>query len=194
MIVLGEFPIHSSPLVKRYTLKEFEELPEPSDHSILELINGVLYVSPLPLPEHNHAAEKVDMFLRNLLLKGIIHGKVFRPRAGLKISEHTWLEPDLFYLGEENSKKFERSHPSTADLVVEIISPSTKEYDRKTKADTYAALCVRELWLIDIQEKTLEVRENSKGNTKWGRIVLYSHNEEVYSPVLEISFNTKDIL
>lgn len=194
MIVLSEFPIHSSPLVKRYTLKEFEELPEPEDHSVLELIDGVLYVSPLPLPEHNNAAEKVDMFLRKLIFQGTIQGRIFIPRAGIRLSEHTWLEPDLFYLGRENSKKFEHSHPDTADLVVEIISPSTKEYDRKTKADTYAALRVRELWLINIHEKNLEVRENPQANSKWDRIVLYSENEEAYSPVLGISFNTSEIL
>lgn len=57
MIVLGEFPILTSPLIKRYTPKEFEGLPEPNDHFIFKLMNRVLYVNPLPLPEHNYAAE-----------------------------------------------------------------------------------------------------------------------------------------
>lgn len=34
--------ISTSPLVKTYTLEEFWDLPEPADHSKLELIKGVL--------------------------------------------------------------------------------------------------------------------------------------------------------
>jgi hypothetical protein len=38
---------NTSPLVKTYTLEEFWELPEPPDHSKLELMAGVLYMTPL---------------------------------------------------------------------------------------------------------------------------------------------------
>jgi Uma2 family endonuclease len=40
--------ITTSPLVKTYTLQEFWNLPEPADHSKLELIKGVLYMTPRP--------------------------------------------------------------------------------------------------------------------------------------------------
>lgn len=39
--------VNTSPLVKTYTLEEFWELPEPPDHSKLELIAGVLYMTLL---------------------------------------------------------------------------------------------------------------------------------------------------
>ena len=48
--------ITTSPLVKTYTLQEFWDLPEPSDHSKLELIKGVLYMTPPPDFPHNAAA------------------------------------------------------------------------------------------------------------------------------------------
>ena len=50
--------ITTSPLVKTYTLQEFWELPEPSDHSKLELIKGVLYMIPPPDHPHNRAAAR----------------------------------------------------------------------------------------------------------------------------------------
>jgi len=34
-------------------------------------------------------------------------------------------------------------HRTTADLVIEVISPGSAIYDRNTKADTYAALGVK---------------------------------------------------
>lgn len=40
--------VNTSPLVKTYTLDEFWRLPEPPDRSKLELIAGVLYVTPPP--------------------------------------------------------------------------------------------------------------------------------------------------
>ena len=53
----------------------------------------------------------------------------------------------------------------TADLVVEVISPGSAIYDRNTKADTYAALGVRELWLIDEAAPTVEVRRQAGGGS-----------------------------
>lgn len=40
--------INTSPLVKTYTLDEFWRLPDPADRSKLELIAGVLYMTPPP--------------------------------------------------------------------------------------------------------------------------------------------------
>ena len=48
--------ITTSPLVKTYTLQEFWDLPDPADHSKLELIKGVLYMTPPPDFPHNEAA------------------------------------------------------------------------------------------------------------------------------------------
>jgi Uma2 family endonuclease len=39
-----------------------------------------------------------------------------------------------------------------------VISPGSAIYDRNTKADTYAALGVKELWLVDETAETVEVR------------------------------------
>ena len=187
MILLTGFPLNASPLVKRYTVEELNGFPEPEDHSKLELIDGVLYMSPLPLPEHSNTIEKIDSYLRQLIFTKQIRGQIYRPRAGIQLGKNTWLEPDLFYLTEETASRFTNSTPTTADLVVEVLSPSTAEYDRKTKADTYSALSVRELWLVDISERTIEVRENPKANKSWDRYVLYTWEEVIQSPMLGIS-------
>ena len=47
--------VNTSPLVKTYTLEEFWELPEPPDRSKLELIAGVLYMTPPPGYPHDCA-------------------------------------------------------------------------------------------------------------------------------------------
>jgi Uma2 family endonuclease len=49
-------------------------------------------------------------------------------------------------------------HWTRADIAVEVISRSTALYDRKTKSDTYRAMGVREMWLVDPEKKQIEVR------------------------------------
>ena len=57
--------ITTSPLVKTYTLQEFWDIPEPSDHSKLEFIKGVLYMTPHPDYPHNRAAANLIEVLPN---------------------------------------------------------------------------------------------------------------------------------
>ena len=56
-------------------------------------------------------------------------------------------------------------HWTRADIVVEILSPKTEVYDRTTKSDTYRAMGVREMWLIDTERKEVEVRSFEAGKT-----------------------------
>ena len=153
--------VSTSPLVKTYTLEEFWELPEPPDHSKLELIAGVLYMTPPPGYLHSHAAAKLMRLLTEHLIKTGDKGTIHYPRAGIMRGPNSWLEPDLFYVAAETQARLDPKYPNymtTADLVIEVISPSTAIYDRNTKADTYAALGVKELWLVDEASGIIEVR------------------------------------
>jgi len=47
-------------LVKTYTRQEFWRLPELEDHSKLELIKGVLHMTPPPDDVHNEAASALS--------------------------------------------------------------------------------------------------------------------------------------
>jgi Uma2 family endonuclease len=75
--------------------------------------------------------------------------------------------------------------PHTADIVIEVLSLSTEKYDKTTKADTYEALDIKELWLVDAEDKTIEVRENLSSNKKWEKRVVYEMGDTLQSKVLE---------
>ena len=150
--------VNTSPLVKTYTLEEFWALPDPPDHSKLELIAGVLYMSPPPEYTHDNIVTRlIRLFTLELARLGV-SGKLYAPRAAIWTSDSTYLEPDLFYLSAETERQLDPKHRTTADLVIEVISPGSAIYDRNTKAGTYAALGVKELWLVDEIEETVEVR------------------------------------
>ncbi|HZN06684.1 MAG TPA: Uma2 family endonuclease [Pyrinomonadaceae bacterium] len=150
--------VNTSPLVKTYTLEEFWELPEPPDHSKVELIAGVLYMTPPPEKPHGRAVSRINRFLYEHLIKTGDKGTLYSPRTGVSVTPNTWLEPDLFYVSAETEARSASRYHTTADLVVEVISPGSAIYDRNTKADTYGALGVKELWLVDELSGSIEIR------------------------------------
>src|ERR1043166_344877 len=114
--------VNTSPLVKTYTLEEFWELPEPPDHSKLELIAGVLYMTPPPGYKHDNAVSRLIRLMSNHLLQSGDKGTMYVPRAAIWTSPNTYLEPDLFYVSAETESCLEPNHRTTADLVIEVIS------------------------------------------------------------------------
>jgi Uma2 family endonuclease len=173
--------INTSPLVKTYTLEEFWQLPDPPDRSKLELIAGVLYMSPPPEYTHDDVIARLIQVLSPYLVASNTKGKLHVPRAAIWTSARTYLEPDLFYVSAELAARLDPKHRDTADLVVEVISPGSAIYDRNTKADTYGALGVRELWLIDETEETVEVRRQTGSGFDEGQ--TFSRGEQVKSQV-----------
>jgi len=176
--------LSTSPLVKTYTLKEFRKLPEPKDGSKYELIAGVLYMTPPPNFEHDDSsATLVRLFILHLTAIGD-KGVMYTPRAALWTSADTYVEPDLFYLSAQTLRQVDPTHRDKADLVVEVISSSTVIYDHNTKADTYAALGVKELWLVNPLTNTVEVR-NLKGRSKtYSPGVIFERGDHVVSKIL----------
>ncbi len=173
--------VNTSPLVKTYTLEEFWALPEPPDRSKVELIAGVLYMTPPPDYTHNNAVSRLIRMLSEYLIKSGDKGTLFVPRAAIWTSANTYLEPDLFYVSAETEAQLDPKHPTTADLVIEVISPGSAIYDRNTKADTYAALGVKELWLVDEAFKMIEVRNPTPSGSGTGKV--YSGDDKLRSAV-----------
>ncbi|MDT5159395.1 MAG: hypothetical protein QOH51_3752 [Acidobacteriota bacterium] len=173
--------INTSPLVKTYTLEEFWQLPDPPDRSKLELIAGVLYMSPPPEYTHDDVVKKLNRLLTAHLIATDDKGSLYVPRAAIWTSARTYLEPDLFYVSAELAARLDPKRRVTADLVVEVISPGSAIYDRNTKADTYGALGVRELWLIDETAQTVEVRRQTGVGFDEGQ--TFSRSEQITSAV-----------
>ena len=176
-----------SPLLKRYTLEEFWTLPEPADRSHYELIEGVLHIVPPPANPHG----KIIAFLTQSLIihnfnKNIL-GTVYHPREPIYLEEiwGTYLEPDMMFVSAELEERMGNRRTS-AEVVFECLSESTGVYDRTTKADTYLALGIKELWLIDSDNETIEIRnaDAQDGILFWQKR-LYAKGEAAESKVLE---------
>jgi Uma2 family endonuclease len=51
--------------------------------------------------------------------------------------------------------------------------------------DTYEALDIKELWLVDPEDKTIEVRENLSSHKKWEKRVIYEMGDTLQSKILK---------
>ncbi|MDX2148489.1 MAG: Uma2 family endonuclease [Planctomycetota bacterium] len=112
-----------------------------------ELIDGVVVMSPSPVPLHSELVLEV---LRQLFLFSVGRERlrVFSETDILLTSGDVY-RPDLcIYLPG-------RVPPNTPlldlppDLVLEVASPSTKRLDYITKRDDYEAFGVGEYWIVD---------------------------------------------
>ena len=175
-----------SPLIRSYTLQEFWALAEPDDRYHYDLIGGMLFMVPPPAPPHGTIDSRLAKSLYGFLIGNKIEGEVHHPREPIYRSSEspTYLEPDMMFVSQELVRSMGTKRTS-ADIVFEYASKSTAIYDRTTKADTYLALGVRELWIIDSSTKTIEVRHATTTQSAFAwEVHRYSAGDSAESTVL----------
>jgi Uma2 family endonuclease len=175
-----------SPLLRRYSLEEFWALPEPGDRSHYDLIGGQLFMVPPPDPPHGSVDSRLNRSLVKFLNDHNLGGELLHPREGIykDPSVATYLEPDMMYVSDDLLRRSGKRRTS-ADIVFEYSSKSTASYDQTTKADTYLALGVRELWLIDSDNIFIEVgNARLQDNQPFWETRRYESGESADSEVL----------
>lgn len=139
----------------------------------------------VPPPDWPH--EDFDARLnKSLVLFVASHGDpgtVYHPQAPI-YTDDTYLQPDMMYVSNELAAKMGKRR-TTADIVFEYVSKSNAIYDYTTKADTYLALGVRELWLVDPENQWIEIRYRimRDDSPEW-QIIRYEKGDVTESRVL----------
>lgn len=115
-----------------------------------EWVNGeIIVVSPASDP-HQDLSDFLTTVLRTFLEEadlGIVRSAPFQMKTGEGLPGR---EPDLLYLARENRHRLKKTFlDGPADLVIEIISPDSRERDWDDKFQEYEVGGVREYWLID---------------------------------------------
>ena len=99
------------------------------------------------------------------------------------LSEFNIFEPDLLFLSARRSAQLTETNLQGApDLVVEILSPSTKSRDRRLKPDMYERSGVDEYWIVDPDANVVDVyrREGSQ----FGDAVRHQRSDQLATPLL----------
>ena len=93
-------------------------------------------------------------------------------------------QPDLLFVSNERAEILGKRGQIEGgpDLVVEILSPSnTRPYIERKLAD-YARIDVLECWLVDIENRTVEVLRQESG--EWRQVYTRGESERLESAVL----------
>jgi Uma2 family endonuclease len=118
-----------------------------------EIIDGIPHaMSPSPSVRHQKIASRMNVILSNeLLARGCSQCEVLQP-IDIKMTEHTVVQPDLSILCQPVSKSYLDFPPT---LVVEILSPSTREKDLITKFELYCSFGVKYYVIADPEDKSI---------------------------------------
>ena len=126
-----------------------------------ELINGELLMSPAPSFFHQMSNSDLALFLK-LYIKEHSLGWVVEAPTDVILDNYNTVQPDIIFISKENFSKIKKNAMYGApDLVVEIISPNSIRRDRYIKKELYEKHGVKEFWLVDIENKSVEVFNNN---------------------------------
>ena len=137
--------------VPRYTVDDLERFPD--DGNRYELLDGVLLVTPAPRAVHQIVVSRIAFRLTEAV-GAIAH--VVGPGA-VSVPPRTQLQPDILVYPSRFSPTTDWAKVDEHWLAVEVLSRSSRMYDRDFKRDAYLALGVCEVWLVDVRELTVEV-------------------------------------
>ena len=146
----------SWPAQGEWTYDDWLELPD--DLSRYEVIDGVLYVTPAPSTHHQRAAGNLLVAMHaHARTRGL--GEVFVSPIGVRLpSQPVPVEPDLVFVAAAHRAIVREAYiEGVPDLVVEILSPSSRTYDRTRKLQLYEENGVPEYWIVDERAETVEV-------------------------------------
>ncbi len=157
-----------------------------------QIIDGVLYTSPRPAGKHAYAATKINSSI----------DPSFGSRSGGGPGGWVFLfEPQLRLLGKQDvipdiaGWKIDKLSDEELSVlsgnrieinphwVCEIISPSSVRMDKVLKATLYAECAIEHYWLVDPDQKTLEVRRLEK--SQWVVVKTFEGTEKVRAEPFE---------
>jgi Uma2 family endonuclease len=129
----------------------------PDDGLQYELYDGEVRVVPSPTNRHQFVLLNLVAVLMEYERR---HGGrlLFAP-SDVVFTQYNVVQPDLLYFSEERRHLVRLDTPTNAapDLTVEVISPGTSTHDRVRKQATYARFGVREYWIVDPFDETMEI-------------------------------------
>jgi Uma2 family endonuclease len=128
----------------------------PQDRQRHEIIGGVHHVSPSPILPHQAVVTRLgSALLRRIEEPGL--GRVLVAPFAVQLGPHDVVEPDVLVVLNARAEILTRKRALGApDLVVEVLSPSTKAYDHGIKRELYERSRVSECWLVDPEAHTVE--------------------------------------
>lgn len=140
------------------SLEEYLKMREESD-SILEYIDGVVYMAPSPSTKHQRISSKLQIKM-GMYLQGNTC-EVFSAPYDIELKKEgidgtKIVIPDLSIICDKSGFT-ESKYIGVPSLIVEILSPSNQSHDLITKLNLYMKYGVQEYWIINPMLESITV-------------------------------------
>lgn len=141
----------------------FEEFLTAYDGVHAEWVDGKVFV----MSPGNERQSRLTRFLASIIqdwAEARDLGEVFVPPYTVRTREGAGREPDVFFVRREHLDRVHGTYvEGPPDLVVEIVSPSSRGQDRGDKYYEYAEAGIPEYWLIDPERSRVEAYRLEEG-------------------------------
>jgi Uma2 family endonuclease len=151
----------------------------PDDGKRHEIIEGDHSVTPAPKTKHQKVSFNLTVAIGSFVKQRDL-GIVLAAPSDVILSDENVVQPDLLFVSTARAAIVTEDNIRGApDLVVEIISETTRKKDEVTKRKLYERFGVQEYWVVDPE---LEI------------VKIFRRTRQGYGHALELSKEAGDIL
>ena len=129
----------------------------PDDGKRHEIIDGDHYVTPAPKTKDQKISFNLTVAMGSFVKQRGL-GLILAAPSDVILSDENVVQPDLLFVsaGRAGIVTEDNIH-GAPDLVVEIISETTRKKDEVTKRKLYERFGVREYWVVDPELETVKI-------------------------------------
>jgi len=161
------------------------------DDKMRELIGGIVRLMSAPNTRHATTSGEMYVSMSNYIKKHKGKCKVFHAPFDVRLPKRpediqdnkidTVVQPDVCVICDL-SKIDERGCIGAPDMVVEVLSPSSLQYDYVHKREKYESSGVKEYWVVAPLSKSVDVFI-LQSNGKYGKATTYEKGQTDSIPV-----------
>ena len=139
-----------------YTIEDYYAIP---DETRVELIDGVIYDMSSPTAGHQLILGALFVQFYSCIEEHSADCEVFFAPMDVRLDmdNRTMVQPDLLISCRPDAWNRDDRYEGAPDMVVEVLSPSTKSKDCTIKLQKYMYAGVKEYWIVDTDNKKVMV-------------------------------------
>jgi len=159
----------------------------PDDGKRYEIIEGALYEMPAPHSVHAKVIMNLILLLAPVIAR--LRGTILTALHDVFFRGADPVQPDILaILPGGLARLAARGTEGPPDLMIEVLSPSNRGHDLLTKRALYGRAGVREYWIVDPVNQTIELLSLTGNALITSQIA--SHLEPFHSPLLDTTVPT----
>ncbi len=146
---------------RKLTYEDYCQIPDDGQRH--EIIEGEHHVSPAPHLDHQALSGNLVEVLRPFVRRHQL-GRLYYAPVDVVLSSNDIVQPDILFISAARLAILTKANVQGApDLVIEILSPSTRHLDETLKRKRYHQLGVHEYWIFDPRRKSVRIFRRGQG-------------------------------